>query len=136
MTSQLEAQVEPASASQRSIRPRCREQSGVQLAGAFTWTGTGSQSCHCLAMSTPCTGWQTELTTKRPSSFLLTFWEPSGRATDREGVPTMHVCWSLGWVWLGSGAQGKKVRPPGLSRGKEVRASWLWACALLGSLSP
>lgn len=56
MTSQLEAQVEPASASQRSIRPRCREQSGVQPAGAFGWTGTGSQSCHFLAKSTPCTG--------------------------------------------------------------------------------
>lgn len=31
--------------------------------------------------------------------------------TDREGVQTLTVCWSPGWVWLGSEAQGKGKAP-------------------------
>lgn len=58
-----------------------------------------------------------------PPSFLLTvFWGPSCGVTDRERVQTLTVCWSPGWVWLGSGAQGKGKAPWPIV-GKEVHAS-------------
>lgn len=70
----------------------------------------GSQSCPCLAESTPCAGQQTGLS---PPLFLLTlFWGPSCGVTGRERVQTLTLCcWSPGWVWLGSEDQGWDEAP-------------------------
>lgn len=72
----------------------------MQPAGAFGWTGTGFQSCPCLAKSTPCTRQQIDLTTKSPfisphpllGTFLL---------GDRQGKDANIDC-VLG-VWAGFG---------------------------------
>lgn len=65
---------------------------------------------------------QTDLPAKPPLFLLTVFWGPSCGVTDREWVQTLTVCWSPGWVWLGSGAQGKGKAPWPVV-GKEVHAS-------------
>lgn len=90
-TSLLEAQLEPAPASQRSRRPKCRELSEGN--GVLGQADTGSQSCPYLASSHPLAGQVTGLITEYPLHFSS---PDSGDlrvgVTGRERVQTLTLC--------------------------------------------
>lgn len=135
-TALLEAQLEPAPASQRSRKPRCRELSEGN--GVLGRADTGSQSCPYLASSHPLCRTGDRSNHLVPPSFLLTrFWGPScGGDRQGEGANINSVCAGdqAGFGWAVQ-SRDKRRRPQPIV-GKEVHASRLWDCRGLGAPSP